>query len=215
MGLHHSHGHHDHGHSHKAEALTPRYIRILWIALVVNFAMFFVEIASGLAASSVSLLADAADFLGDGVNYGLSLAALGMASIVGSKIALAKGFAMGLFGIFILGKAALQWASGVTPEATTMGAIGVLALCANLFVAALLYQYRTGNANMRSVWLCTRNDAISNLLVIAAAIGVWGTTKGWPDLAVAAVMGCLALWSSQEVIRHALKELNAPAKHPN
>jgi Co/Zn/Cd efflux system component len=180
-------------------ALTPRYKRILWIALLVNFAMFFVEIASGLSASSVSLLADAADFLGDGVNYGLSLAALGMASIVGSRIALAKGIAMGLFGVFVLGKAAIQWAAGVTPEATTMGAIGVL---------ALLYQYRTGNANMRSVWLCTRNDAISNLLVIAAAIGVWGTTKGWPDLAVAAVMGCLALWSSQEVIRHALKELN-------
>jgi Co/Zn/Cd efflux system component len=210
MGLHHSHDHHDHGHSKEAsaEALTPRYKRILWIALIVNFAMFFIEIASGLAAASVSLLADAADFLGDGVNYGLSLAALGMASIVGSRIALAKGIAMGLFGVFVLGKAAMQWASGTTPEASTMGAIGLLALCANLFVAALLYQYRTGNANMRSVWLCTRNDAISNLLVIAAAVGVWGTTKGWPDLAVAAVMGSLALWSSQEVIRHAIKELN-------
>jgi Co/Zn/Cd efflux system component len=209
MGLHHSHDHHDHGHSHEIDTLTPRYKRILWIALIVNFAMFFVEIASGLAASSVSLLADAVDFLGDGVNYGLSLAALGMASVVGSKVALAKGIAMGLFGIFVLGKAAMQWASGVTPEAATMGAIGVLALCANLFVAALLYQYRTGNANMRSVWLCTRNDAISNLLVIAAAVGVWGTTKGWPDLAVAAVMGGLALWSSQEVIRHSLEELKA------
>jgi Co/Zn/Cd efflux system component len=207
MGLHHSHDHHDHGHGHGVETLTPRYKRILWIALVVNFAMFFIEIASGLAASSVSLLADAVDFLGDGVNYGLSLAALGMVSTVGSKVALGKGIAMGLFGVFILGKAAMQWASGVTPEATTMGAIGVLALCSNLFVAALLYQYRTGNANMRSVWLCTRNDAISNLLVIAAAFGVWGTAKGWPDLAVAAVMGCLALWSSQEVIRHSLAEL--------
>jgi Co/Zn/Cd efflux system component len=90
-----------------------------------------------------------------------------------------------------------------------MGVVGVLALCANLFVAALLYQYRTGNANMRSVWLCTRNDAISNIMVIAAAFGVWGTAKGWPDLAVAAVMGGLALWSSQEVIRHSLAELKS------
>jgi Co/Zn/Cd efflux system component len=210
MGLHHSHDGHDHGHDHSEEELTPRYKRILWIALIVNFSMFFVEIASGLASSSVSLLADAADFFGDGLNYGLSLAAIGMASSFGSKVALAKGIAMGLFGIFVLGKASLQWASGVTPEATMMGAIGVLALCANLFVAALLYRYRTGNANMRSVWLCTRNDAISNLLVIAAAVGVWGTTKAWPDLAVAAVMGGLALWSSQEVMRQALAELKRP-----
>jgi Co/Zn/Cd efflux system component len=214
MGLHHSHDGHDHGHNHgrSDEALTPRYKRILWIALIVNFAMFFVEIATGLASASLSLLADAADFFGDGLNYGLSLTAIGMASSFGSKVALAKGIAMGLFGLFVLGKASVQWASGVTPEATTMGAIGVLALCANLFVAALLYRYRTGNANMRSVWLCTRNDAISNLLVIAAAVGVWGTAKGWPDLAVAAVMGCLALWSSQEVIRHSLTELKA--NHP-
>jgi Co/Zn/Cd efflux system component len=209
MGLHHSHDGHDH--EHENHALTPRYKRILWIALIVNFAMFFVEIASGLASASVSLLADAADFFGDGVNYGLSLAALGMASSVGSRVALFKGIAMGLFGIFVLGKAWTQLTSGITPEATTMGAVGVLALCANLFVAALLYRYRTGNANMRSVWLCTRNDAISNLLVIAAAVGVWGTTRGWPDLAVAAVMGGLALWSSQEVIRHAIVELKTSA----
>jgi Co/Zn/Cd efflux system component len=209
MGLHHSHDGHDHDHGHEEQSLTPRYKRILWVALVVNFGMFFVELASGLAAASVSLMADAADFFGDGVNYGLSLAALGMASVVGSRVALFKGIAMGLFGLFVLGKAGLQWTSGVTPEASTMGVVGVLALCANLFVAALLYQYRTGNANMRSVWLCTRNDAISNIMVIAAAFGVWGTAKGWPDLAVAAVMGGLALWSSQEVIRHSLAELKS------
>jgi Co/Zn/Cd efflux system component len=209
MGLHHSHDHHDHDHGHEERSLTPRYKRILWVALVVNFGMFFVELASGLAAASVSLMADAADFFGDGVNYGLSLAALGMASAVGSKVALFKGIAMGFFGLFVLGKAGLQWTSGVTPEASTMGVVGVLALCANLFVAALLYQYRTGNANMRSVWLCTRNDAISNIMVIAAAFGVWGTAKGWPDLAVAGVMGGLALWSSQEVIRHSLAELKS------
>jgi Co/Zn/Cd efflux system component len=209
MGNHHSHDH-DHGHNHGQDSsLTPRYKKILWIALVVNFAMFIVEIASGLVASSVSLLADAADFFGDGVNYGLSLAAMGFASTVRSKVALFKGIVMGLFGVVVFGKAAFQFAAKTTPEPFTMGAIGILALCANLFVAALLYQYRTGDANMRSVWLCTRNDAISNILVIIAALGVWGTSTGLPDLAVAIVMGGLALWSSQQVIRHSLTELKS------
>jgi Co/Zn/Cd efflux system component len=215
-GLSHSHEHddpnggHEHGQGHsQPEALTKRYKKILVVALIVNFAMCAVEITSGLMSASVALLADAMDFFGDGVNYGLSLVALGFAPVFRSKVALLKGIAMACFGVFVLGKAFFQGQSGGQPIAMTMGAIGFLALCANLFVAALLYRYRTGDANMRSVWLCTRNDAIGNLLVIAAAAGVWGTASKWPDLAVAIVMGLLALYSSKEVISQALNELRA------
>jgi Co/Zn/Cd efflux system component len=128
---------------------------------------------------------------------------------VRSKVALFKGIVMACFGAVVLGRAAFQWQSAGQPEAITMGTIGLLALTANLFVAALLYKYRTGDANMRAVWLCTRNDAVGNLLVIAAAAGVWGTASKWPDLVVATVIGGLALYSSREVITQAVKELRA------
>lgn len=186
-----------------------RYRRILWIALAVNAAMFLVELIGGWHAGSVSLLADAIDFLGDAVNYGLSLAALGMAVVWRSRTALFKGLTMGAYGVAILGKAAWTMMQGTVPEAATMGTIGVLALFANGGVALLLYAYRQGDANMRSVWLCTRNDAIGNIAVMLAAAGVFGTGAGWPDFAVAAVMGLLAVSASLSVTRHALTELRA------
>lgn len=184
-----------------------RYRRILWIALAINAAMFIVELVGGWHAGAVSLLADAIDFLGDAANYGLSLAALGMAVVWRSRTALFKGLTMGAYGIAILGKTAWTMMQGTVPEAVTMGAIGVLALLANGGVALLLYAYRQGDANMRSVWLCTRNDAIGNIAVMLAAAGVFGTGAGWPDLLVACVMGLLAVNASYLVIRHALEEL--------
>jgi cation diffusion facilitator family transporter len=184
-----------------------RYRRILWIALILNLAMLGIEIGSSLTSDSVALLADAIDFLGDGLNYGIALLVIGLAPVWGSRAALLKAVSMLGFGLFVLLRAAWNQYHGIVPEALTMGAVGLLALTVNLAVAWMLYQYREGNANMRSVWLCTRNDALSNLAVIAAALGVLGTHAGWPDLAVAALMASLALHSGYSVLRQAMQEL--------
>ncbi|HVL74481.1 MAG TPA: cation transporter [Noviherbaspirillum sp.] len=191
----------------------PKYRRALWIALVVNALMFGVEIAGGLHAGSAALLADAVDFFGDAANYGVSLFVLSMALAWRARAALLKGVCMGAFGIFVLGHAGWSISTGQAPEATTMGAIGALALLANLSVAALLYAYREGDANMRSVWLCTRNDAIGNVAVLIAALGVFGTGSGWPDWGVALLMGSLALSAGISVIRQARGELARPGRH--
>jgi Co/Zn/Cd efflux system component len=202
--------------SHACEppSVNPRYRRALWIALAVNLAMFGVEIAGGLVSGSVSLLADAVDFFGDAANYGLSLAVLSMGLLWRARAAWVKGLSMGAFGVFVLGKAAWNAVAAVPPEAVTMGVVAVIALIANLAVAALLYAFREGDANMRSVWLCTRNDAISNVAVILAALGVAGTGTVWPDLLVAAVMGGLALSSSASVLRQARQEMQMASAHP-
>lgn len=186
-----------------------RYRKILWIALVVNVAMFGVEIFAGVRANSVSLLADSLDFLGDAANYGISLYVLGMSVVARAKASLLKALSMGLFGIWVLGSALWNLATNVVPDAITMSMVGVLALLANLGVAALLYSYRNGDSNMRSVWLCTRNDALGNIAVVIAAIGVFGTGTAWPDLIVASIMAALALSSSWLVLRQARRELAA------
>jgi len=198
---------HDACHAPAHPAISPAYRRALWIALVVNAAMFLVEVVAGLQAGSVSLLADAVDFFGDAANYGVSLVVLGMAAAWRARAALLKGLSMGAFGVFVIAKAAWVAHSGAVPEPLTMGLVGALALAANLGVAALLYAWREGDANMRSVWLCTRNDAIGNLAVLAAALGVFGTGSAWPDLAVALVMGTLALSAARSVLAQARAEL--------
>ena len=212
MGLHHEHGHRDHGHGLAAGAAVPTgYRKVLWIALVVNAAMFLVEVGAGLSAGSLSLLADAIDFFGDAGNYALSLAVLAMGAVARAKVALLKAMAMLLFGAVVLARAAWAARYGPVPEAATMGAVGALALAANVGVAMLLYAYREGDANMRSVWLCTRNDAIGNLAVLLAAVGVFGTGARWPDLLVAAVMAGLALAAGLSVLRQARQELRVNA----
>jgi len=186
---------------------TPRYRRALWIALAINALMFAVELGAGWNAGSVSLLADAADFLGDAVNYGVSLMVLSMAIAWRSRAALVKGITMGFYGLFVLGHAAWNAINGVVPEAYTMGIVGSLALVANLSVAVMLYAFRDGDANMRSVWLCSRNDAIGNLAVILAAAGVFGLGSAWPDLLVAILMAVLGLTAARSVILQARAEL--------
>jgi Co/Zn/Cd efflux system component len=181
---------------------------VLWIALLVNFAMFVTEIASGLRADSVSLLADSLDFFGDAANYGLSLWVLGMHLSIRAKASLVKAISMAIFGVWILVTAFTHFLSGVVPAPETMSIIGILALLANLGVAWLLYAYRDGDSNMRSVWLCTRNDAIGNVAVILAALGVFGTGSAWPDLLVASIMASLALQASWQVIIQARAELH-------
>lgn len=192
---------------------VPRYRRILWMALVINATMFLVEIGAGYRSGSLSLLADAMDFAGDAVNYGVSLAVLSAALAWRSRAAMAKAVAMVGFGLSVLGQALWRLWTSAVPDATTMGVVGVLALTANLSVAWMLYAFREGDANMRSVWLCSRNDAIANLAVMAAALGVFGTGQGWPDLGVAAIMAGLALHSGTAVMRQSLQEMRHPHHH--
>lgn len=192
--------------------MSGRYRRILQIALVANTIMFAVELIGGLRANSVSLVADAVDFAGDAANYGLSLAVLSMAAVWRSRAALIKGLSMGAYGVFVLIHAVWNVLTGAVPEPVTMGAIGLLALGVNVAVAGMLYAYREGDANMRSVWLCSRNDAIANIAVIAAAGAVGLLHTGWPDVLVALLIGSLALLSSSSVVRRARNELLAQAQ---
>jgi Co/Zn/Cd efflux system component len=202
----HGHGHHDILQAPGA-AVPPGYRRALWIALAVNALMFAVEIAAGVQSGSVSLLADAIDFFGDAANYGLTLAVLSLGLVWRARTAMLKAVSMLGFGSLVLGKAAWSLMHGIPPEPLTMGVVGALALAANLGVAALLYAFREGDANMRGVWLCTRNDAIGNVAVMLAALGVFGTGSMWPDLAVAAVMAGLAISAGWAVMRQARREL--------
>ena len=200
--------HHDHDHfGTDLESAPPGYRRVLWIALLVNAAMFVVEIATGLKSGSVSLLADAIDFFGDAANVGLTLAVLSMGPLWRGRAALLKAATMLVFGIGVLGKTIWSLRLGVAPEAIAMGLVGLLALAANLGVAALLYAFREGDANMRGVWLCTRNDALGNVAVMLAALGVFGTGTAWPDLIVAAAMAALAISGGWSVLRQARREL--------
>jgi Co/Zn/Cd efflux system component len=187
----------------------PSYRRVLWIALVANAAMFGVELVASIFSGSTALAADAADFLGDSANYALSLGALAAGGAWLSRVALLKGAAMSVYGLAVLAYAAWRAWLGVPPEPVTMGVVGLLALAVNFSVAALLYRFREGDANMRSVWLCTRNDVIANILVLIAAAGVFGTGTVWPDVGVAAILAVLGLSSGRIVIRQALTELRA------
>jgi cation diffusion facilitator family transporter len=191
----------------EATLTSTRYRRILWAALVLNLGMFGVEIVAGMRAGSVSLLADSLDFLGDAANYGISLWVLGMSLTLRARASLFKALSMLVFGVGVLVAAIWHLFSGQVPDAPTMGVVATLALLVNVGVAALLYAYREGDSNMRSVWLCSRNDALGNIAVLLAALGVFGTGSAWPDLLVASIMAGLAVTSSYQVMRHARQEL--------
>ncbi|QHH94582.1 cation transporter [Acinetobacter gyllenbergii] len=188
------------------QKISPKFRKALWIALILNALMFFVEIIGGSHARSVSLWADALDFAGDAANYAISLAVLSMTLYWRATAALVKGITMAAFGIFVIVKVFWSWWLGVTPEPMLMGAIGVLALTVNVISALMLYAFRDGDANMRSVWLCSRNDAIANIAIIIAAIGVFGTGTMFPDLFVAFVIAYLGVSSGLAVIKQARAE---------
>ena len=190
------------------------YRRVLWAVLGINATMFAVEIGAGLAAGSASLQADALDFLGDAANYAISLFVVGMALRYRASAALAKGATMGAFGLFVIGAVIWHAVQGTLPSAITMGTVGVAALLANAASFGLLWAYREGDANMRSAWICTRNDVLGNLAVLLAAVGVFGTGTGWPDIIVAVVMAGLALQGAAVVTRQAIGELRAPSAMP-
>ena len=193
-----------------APAKTPpcgRWRLVLWIALAVNGAMFLAEAAAGLAAGSASLQADALDFLGDTASYAISLGVAGLALQWRARAALLKGASMMAFGLWVVSVTLWGVWRGEVPRAEVMGVVGAVALAANVGVAILLYRFRDGDANTRSVWICSRNDAIGNLAVLAAAVGVGGLNTRWPDLAVAAIMAGLALLGGWQVVRQALGEI--------
>ncbi len=186
---------------------NPRWRRVLWIALIANAAMFLVEIVAGVAADSRALQADALDFFGDAANYAISLGVAGMALAWRAKAALFKAATMLAFGLWVIGYAIYGLVAGSNPEPQTMGVIGALALGVNVIVALMLFRYREGDSNMRSVWICSRNDAIGNIAVLGAALGVFGTGQAWPDLLVAGIMAGLAIWGAAEVCGQARREL--------
>jgi Co/Zn/Cd efflux system component len=185
------------------------YRRILWIALFINAGMFLVELIAGAAAGSVSLQADAMDFLGDAANYLISLLVLGMALQWRARAALLKGVSLGAVGLWVAGQTAWNAAYQTVPQAEVMGIVGVMALAANVGCALMLYFHRNGDANRQSVWICSRNDAIANIAVLAAALGVFGTGTGWPDIVVAAIMAGLSISGATQIIRQSLAELRS------
>jgi Co/Zn/Cd efflux system component len=189
----------------------PRWRRVLWVALIVNAVMFLVEMAAGAASDSRALQADALDFLGDAANYAVSLVVVGAALAWRARAALLKSLFMLGFAAWVLGSAVLAFVNGTAPDPKMMGIIGALALAANVGVALLLYRYRMGDANMRSVWICSRNDAIGNVAVMVAALGVFGTGSALPDLIVATIMAALALTGGIQVMRQAWGELKVAA----
>jgi len=186
------------------------YRRVLWAVLAINGIMFAVEIGAGLAAGSASLQADALDFLGDAANYAISLFVVGMALRYRASAALAKAGTMALFGLWVIGMVIYHSLHGTLPGAVTMGAVGFAALIANVASFGLLWGYRAGDSNMRSAWICTRNDVFGNLAVLLGAVGVFGTGTGWPDIVVAAIMAGLAIQGAATVIRHSLGEIRQP-----
>lgn len=201
----------DHCQTFDPERGNPSYRRALWIVLAINAGMFLVEIGAGLAAGSASLQADALDFLGDAANYGISLLVAGMALRYRAMAAFAKGVSMGAFGLWVIATVVWHAVQGTLPSAVMMGAVGFAALTANAVSFGILWFYRTGDANMRSAWICTRNDVLGNLAVLLAALGVFGTGTGWPDILVAATMAALALQGASTVLRQSLGEMRQAA----
>lgn len=198
--------HHDTAETLRQNAVQRRVLRAV---LAINGAMFALEAGAGLASGSAALIADSLDFLGDAGNYAISLFVVGMALSWRARAALAKALTMGVLGLWVLGVAGWNIYSGVTPHAHAMGIVGVGALAANALSFGLLWRFRTADSNMRSAWICTRNDVLGNFAVLLAALGVFGTGTGWPDVVVAAIMGGLALQGAAIVARQAFAELRS------
>lgn len=195
------------GHSNQTfDGMSQDYRRRLWLVIVLNGGMFVVEMIAGQAAGSKALQADALDFFGDAVTYGISLAVIGASLKTRALAALAKGSSLFLMGLWVAASTLYQVFVLGVPQAAVMGSVGFLALAVNLASVLLLVRYKDGDANVRSVWLCSRNDAIGNVAVMLAAVGVWGTASAWPDLIVAGLMAGLFLSSSVQILSQALRE---------
>ncbi len=199
-------GHHTHDHDLNFDGMTPAYRRALWAVIAINAVMFMVEISGGALAGSQALKADALDFLGDSLTYGLSLAVLGMPLARRANVALIKGVSLLLMGLWVFGTTLWQVTVLGVPRAEVMGLIGLLALAANVASVIILMRFKDGDANVRSVWLCSRNDAIGNVAVMCAALLVGVTSTAWPDLIVAGIMAGLFLTSARSILVQAWAE---------
>lgn len=197
---------HDHDHAVAFDGMSEDYRWRLIAVIVINAAMFIVEMTAGALSGSQALKADALDFFADSVTYGASFAVIGMVLSTRSLVALAKGISLFLMALWVLGSTIYRVFVLNLPSAEVMGVIAILALAANVASVLILMRYKDGDANVRSVWICSRNDAIGNVAVMVAALGVWGTTTGWPDLIVAAILGGLFFNSSIKIVRHAWRE---------
>ncbi len=191
----------------KDQSQNPVFRKVLWIALFVNLLMFFVEIIASHIGDSISLQADALDFFGDAANYAISLFVLGMALHLRARASVVKGLTMAVFGLWVIGAASYRVFVGSEPEPMIMGSIAVMALFANISVAVMLYRFRDGDSNMQSIWLCSRNDAIGNVAVLIAAVGVTASASRWPDLIVAMIIASLSLSAAFTVLKLAFQEM--------
>jgi len=209
----HSHGGHGHDHGDVAvfAGKDPAFRRVLWVVILLNAGMAAVEIAAGSIGDSMALQADALDFIGDAATYGLSLAAIGWTLAWRARAALVKGLSLAGFAVFVLAASVYRFFVFSDPSATVMGVVGLAALAANLLSVLLLMRWREGDSNIRSVWLCSRNDAIGNVAVLIAALLVGWTSSPWPDLAVAVGIASLFAWSSVAILRQARAELRLAA----
>lgn len=194
-------------HIHDDELKVGNFRKVLWIVFVINFVMFIVEFGTAFFANSVSLQADALDFMADAMTYGVTLLVLGSSLRMRASVAMLKGISMGVLGLWIFARTFLNAQEAIVPLAGVMGTIGFVALIANVVSAVLLFKFRQGDSNMRSVWLCSRNDAIGNVAIIIAASGVFAMNTGWPDFIVAALMATLSMVASFQIIRQARQEL--------
>jgi Co/Zn/Cd efflux system component len=188
------------------DGMDPRYRAVLWFVIALNGIMFLVELVAGRISGSQALQADALDFLGDTMTYGISLAVIGASLKTRATAALFKGISLSVMGLFVFGSTAYQLLVLGLPRAEIMGSIAFLALAANAASVLLLMRYKDGDANVRSVWLCSRNDAIGNVAVMLAATAVWATGSALPDLLVAAIMAGLFLYSSLQIISQSREE---------
>lgn len=191
------------------EGASVAYRRILWLIIALNAAMFVVEMVAGQLASSVALQADALDFAGDTATYAITLLVIGSSLRVRASAAMFKGVTLGLMGLYVLGASVWRTFVEGAPEALTMGVVGLAALAVNVTAALLLLRYREGDANVRSVWLCSRNDALGNIAVLAAAGLVALTGTKWADIGVALIMAALFTNSAIKIIRQARGELGS------
>jgi Co/Zn/Cd efflux system component len=196
--------HHDH--AVVFDGVSADYRRRLIAVIAINAALFVVEMTAGALAGSQALKADALDFFADTVTYGASLWVIGMPLRSRSLVALAKGASLFVMAIWVVGSTIYRAFVMGLPSAEVMGVVALLGLAANVASVILLVRYRDGDANIRSVWICSRNDAIGNVAVMVAALGVWGTMTGWPDLIVAAILGGLFLNSSIKILRQGWHE---------
>ncbi len=191
----------------KVRTISEQQRRVVQVVLWINSGMFLLEATAGLLSHSTALLADSVDMLGDAIVYGFSLYVIGRGSVWLGRAAMLKGVIMAVFGMVVLAHVVIKTVHGFVPAAEVMGVVGILALAANLICLVLLWQHRGDDINMRSAWVCSRNDVIGNAGVLLAAVAVYLTGSPWPDIVIGLLIATLFIRSAIFIIREASREL--------